>query len=225
MLTLPEELLLLAFDDEKGKVVGSASISIPFGLAGALIFELHLAERIALRGKDVSVLDNGSLNDEFLDLALRHIRDSKKPRSIGYWIKELPSRINHLPERIVDGLVSKGILKQEEHRFLWVFPVQRYPTDDPRAELDVRKRIRSVVLHGRRPDLRLVLLLSLVKSCNLVREVFKKDEAKHAKERIDYLTKNEPIGKAIAAAVQEVEAAVVALITTATVTSTVVVTR
>ena len=173
MLTVPEELLLLGLDDEKGGIISSASMSILHGLAGALIFELHLAEKIALRGKDVTVVDNEPVDDDILDLGLRHMRDSQKDRSIDYWINKFTSKSVNLLQRILDRLIDKGILKQEEHRVLWVFPVQRYPTDDPRSELDVRKRIRSVVLHGKRPDLRTVLLLSLVKACNLIPELFK----------------------------------------------------
>ncbi|MFH1737603.1 MAG: GPP34 family phosphoprotein [bacterium] len=225
MLTLPEELLLLALDDEKGKTVGSAAGALPFGLAGALIFELHLSEQIALRGKNVTVTDNGPLDDEILDLGLRHIRDSKKVRSLDYWIGSLSSKIRDLQQRIIDRLISKGILKQEEQRVLWVFPVQRYPTDDPRTESDVRKRIRSVILHGKQPDLRTVLLLSLVKACNLIPEVFRKDEVEHAKERIEHLTQKEPVGEAITHAVQAVQAAVIASIMASTVMTTAISTR
>ena len=39
MLTLPEELLLLGLHDKKGTVVSSASMALPYGLAGAVLLE------------------------------------------------------------------------------------------------------------------------------------------------------------------------------------------
>jgi len=38
--------------------------------------------------------------------------------------------------------VQKRILRREEHRILWVFPADRYPTSNPLEELEVRRRLR-----------------------------------------------------------------------------------
>ena len=46
MLNLMEELLLLALDDEKGKIIFSSSSALPYGLRGALLFELALVKKI-----------------------------------------------------------------------------------------------------------------------------------------------------------------------------------
>ena len=214
MLKLYEELLLLGFDDEKGKLIGRASMGMGFGLAGAVFFELHLAEKISLKGKDIVVTDRRALDDDILDSALQEIHKSAKRRTLDYWIGKLPSKYKNLQQRILDRLVDKGILKHEEQRALWIFPVQRYPTDDPRSEMDIRKRIRDIVLHGKKPDLKSVLLLSLVKSCELIPEIFEKDKVKFAKERIEHLTEKEPIGDAIDKAVQAIQAAIAASIAT-----------
>jgi len=41
-----EELLLLALDDEKGKIIFSSSSALPYGLRGALLLELALVKKI-----------------------------------------------------------------------------------------------------------------------------------------------------------------------------------
>jgi len=46
MLNLMEELLLLALDDEKGKIIFSSSSALPYGLRGALLLELALVKKI-----------------------------------------------------------------------------------------------------------------------------------------------------------------------------------
>ena len=42
MLNLLEELLLLALDDEKGKIISSSSLALPYGLSGAILLEFSL---------------------------------------------------------------------------------------------------------------------------------------------------------------------------------------
>ena len=45
MLNLAEELLLLALEDESGRINHAASASLGFGLAGAVLMDLTLRER------------------------------------------------------------------------------------------------------------------------------------------------------------------------------------
>ena len=219
MLTLLEELMLLALDNDKGKMVSSASMAIPFGLSGAAIFELHLADKIQLREKKVVVSDSKPCGDAILDDVQRMIQESSKPRTLNYWINRLHSKCD-LQRRTIDRLVEKKILKHEEHHVFWVFPVQRYPEGDPHSELDVRQRMRAVVLKGEKPDIRTIVLLSLVNACSLITELFGKEKAKEAKKRIDHLTENEPVGKAIKDAVEGVQAAVIAAAVAASVSVT-----
>ena len=56
MLNLMEELLLLALDDEKGKIISSSSCALPYGLRGALLLELFLAEKIDVVDKKIVVI-------------------------------------------------------------------------------------------------------------------------------------------------------------------------
>ena len=49
-LMLPEHLLLLALRDDKGSVVQSSAMALPYGLAGALVMELSMRHRVSLSG-------------------------------------------------------------------------------------------------------------------------------------------------------------------------------
>ena len=57
MLSLSEKLLLLGLHDEKGHVVMSASVALPYGLVGALLLELYLAKRIDFVEKNIQVIN------------------------------------------------------------------------------------------------------------------------------------------------------------------------
>jgi hypothetical protein len=219
MLTIAEQLLLLALHDEKGSVVFSASTALPYGLAGATLVELFLAQRIAVIGKKVQVLDSTPLGDEILDEALQLIQASAKPRDLKYWVQRVHDKLKHLKDRLADNLVQKGLLSREEHRWLKVFSSTRYPTENIGPEYEMRHTLRSIVLLGQEPTDRELALIGLVKACELVNELFAKPERREAKKRIKELTEAEMVGKAVAAVVAEITAATMTVVIAASASS------
>ncbi|GAB6173128.1 hypothetical protein JCM15765_26060 [Paradesulfitobacterium aromaticivorans] len=61
MLSLPEELLLLALNEEKGTLSWVASSKLPYVLAGSLMMELILRKRLAFDGRRFREIDQGLL--------------------------------------------------------------------------------------------------------------------------------------------------------------------
>lgn len=222
MLGLAEELLLLALEDDEGKVSGAASGSLECGLAGAVLMELALADRVSLQSGKVMVSDASPMGDEVLDRALAKIKESSKDRDAEHWISGgLDS--GALKDELLDGLVEKGVLEREEHKVLWVIPTERYPERDGEPERELRERIRAVVLDGQRPEPRLAAIVALVGACNLTDEVFSDEERKQANERLEEISSEEVIGEAISGAVAQtqaaMQAAVMASVTAATASS------
>lgn len=213
MLTLAEELYLLALNDEKGTVIGSASLALPYGLAGALVMELLLLDKLKMDGKNLIVTDKKKTGNDLLDEALDSIKQSNKIRTCQYWVNKLPSAVKDLKKRILADLVKKRILREEEQRVLWVFPTHRYPTKNGLPERELRERIRNVVLKKKEPDLRTSFIINLMKACGLIPEVFDKDERKMAKQRIGEITVNDPVGKGIEDSVTAIQAAIFTAVT------------
>lgn len=207
MLSLSEKLMLLALHDEKGSVLFSASTALPYGLAGALIIDLVFQERIALTEGKVKVRNPSPTGDGLLDETLQLIRASDKPRDIKYWVQRIYSKVKNLHKRVSNELIEKGILERREQKILWVFPSRRYPTINAAPENEIRKNIHEVVLRYKAPEKEDIALLSLVKSCDLIKEVFDKPDRKIAKKRIEAIITGEIIGKAVT----EVVTAVVAI--------------
>ncbi|MFH1754662.1 MAG: GPP34 family phosphoprotein [Candidatus Latescibacterota bacterium] len=219
MLNLCEELLLLALHDRKGTVVSSTSMALTYGLTGAILMELTLAGRLAIEEQKFVLIDPTPTGDDILDEALARIKSSKIYRKPGYWVSKL-SGIKKIKDRLLGRLVNQGILRREEHRILRVIPSRRYPTAYSVPEMKLRERIRTVVLKGKKPDERTVVIISLVNACNLIKEIFDKEERKAAKKRIKEITESEAIGKAVSDTVAGVQAAVLATITATTVAAT-----
>jgi golgi phosphoprotein 3 len=213
MLTLAEELLLLGLRDEQGTVASGASVSLRYGVSGAVLAELISAGRLGMddRGR-VSVIDASPTGDDLFDDVLAQIVERKKPRTLKDWVLSLGQGKLKVVQRLESRLVGRGILREEEGRILWVFPTHRFPEMDSTPEMVVRERLRAVVLGGETPDARTSMLLALVKATRLVNEVFGKEQRDTAKARIEELTHGEASGAAVSGAVKAVEAATMAAV-------------
>lgn len=219
MLTLAEELLLLALDDEEGSVTRSASASLDYGLAGAMLVELTLQGRLGMEGENFVLLDASPTGDILLDRVIYRVQSARKNRDPQHWVSQIGS--GSIRSALTDRLVEKGILEREARHVLWVIPYRRYPTRDAGPERDVRERVRAVVLDGAEPQPRDAAILSLIKSCNLVDEVFLPEERKRAHERLEEISADELIGKSVSGAVAQAQAATQAAVTGAVVATTI----
>lgn len=219
-LTLSEQLLLLALRDEKGTVVSRAGMALDFGLAGALLLELTVKEKINIREGKLVIQNATPSGDPLHDEVLAILRTkSGKLKPMKYWVPRLASKMKKLRHKIADRLVLSGILRLEKKRILGIFPSVRYPTTNPLPELEVREQLKHAVLEGASPSMDTRMILNLVKACNLSDEVFGKKRRKQVKLRFKELEKDpgngEIVGKAVSEAVQAVQAAVFAAVTTA----------
>jgi Golgi phosphoprotein 3 len=208
-LSLAEELLLLALNEEKGTVLMTASVGLPYGLAGALLIDLSEAGLVRLEGKEVLAAPTGAARDELLDEALGAIRASRRTRTLGHWVNKIGRSGGKIKKRLLDRLVSKGILKQEEHRLLLVFPTMRYPEANPMPEYGIRERVRAAIRGFTPPDARTAALISLVYACDLTGVVFEKGERREARKRAKAISQSQPVGSAVAHAVEAIKAAVI----------------
>ncbi len=221
-MILAEELLLLGLRDEQGTVAGGASLALKYGLGGAILAELLLLNRLRLEEKDrVALVDDSPTGDDVLDEALTAIAKRQKPRSLRDWVRDFGGgRLQKVQDRLTRRLVDRGILREEEGRFLWVFPTHHFPTVDPTPEQRLRDRIHGVILYGSTPDERTLILLSLLKASKLVDEVFPPEQRKEAGQRIQALAKDVAAGPAVAKAIAATQAALIAVIASTTVVST-----
>jgi golgi phosphoprotein 3 len=214
MLSIAEELFLLALNDAKGDIPNSIAIPLQFALGGALLTELFLAGKIQQNEhKKVVLVDETPCTDPLLRETLEQIRLTEgHPHKIAYWIKELNPKPKKFLKRLGEGLVQKGILAQKEKRYLWVIPYVVYPQQDASAKYWVKQHLRGVVLAGEVADFHSVMVLSLVRVGGLLDFVFTRDELKAARKQVDRITKDALLGQAVTEAIQETEDAVAALV-------------
>lgn len=218
-MLLAEELLLLALDDESGKVRVS---EIDKGLAGAVLLELALLERVRVteRGEDVRrgrlVLRNGPAPEHpalaaGLDVLAR--REGRKPENV------IDALAKGLRDRVADGLVEAGVLRRESHRVLGLIPVRRLPAQDSTHETTVRGRIVSA-LDGATPDERTAALIALLSALNAVTTVFDVPNRRAAKRRAKEIAEGQWAATAVRKAVEAVYAATSAAVVAASAAAT-----
>ncbi len=190
MFTLTEELFLLSLREGTNSVNLPHSSTLPYALAGAMLVELSLRDRIRVEdGKWIIPVDNlPEEDDERLKELLADIHASTKPRKITHWINQVGAKGEELERKLLTALVKRGVLKEEKKKFLWVIPFTEYSQQDASAKYLRKQQLRDIVLGGKEPDKQSLVLLSLMKSIDLLGQIFTQDEMKAARSRIEEMS-------------------------------------
>lgn len=202
-LNLADKMLLLALDDEKGTFV-SGPFALTYGLAGAILLELSLKECIKIVNKKVVVNNANRMDDPLLERYLELLRNSKKERSLKYWVEKFGNKERTIKKEILNKLILKGILVKREQKFLWVFNNDKFPTVNAKPEHMLRKRLYELIEFNKKPTLDELMLISLIDTCDLNKIVYGKDRAKRCKDTIKRVIADAKSSPLISSTIKEV---------------------
>ncbi|MEM9227194.1 MAG: GPP34 family phosphoprotein [Verrucomicrobiota bacterium] len=208
MLRFSEEILLLALDDATGKLHPLPERAIDFATVGALLMELAFANRVDTCDKELNIIDRSPTGDALLDGILTALPKDTDSLPIPNAITAALVKATDFRQALFQSLIAKGILKQEEHRFLWVMHERRYPVLDETEEAEVKFRIRDVILNEAIPDPRDVVIICLMHACDLSQYIFSEQELERVRQRIEQVSKMDFIGQALATAIQRIQQAI-----------------
>jgi hypothetical protein len=197
MSTFAEEFLLLALSDPKGEFVREPPDRYENALAGAILMDLALLNRIDTDLDHLILIDPTTTGDPSLDRALALIREYPDSKSTAYWIEEIRYRIDEFRDVLINRLIDRGMLKREERKLLGLIPQTRYAASPGPEERELRERLRTTILSDDIPDPRDILLISLLTSCNLLNRLFSRAEIQATQERIDQIAQMDLIGQAV----------------------------
>lgn len=211
MLTLTEELMLLAVHDEKGNVIFSATSSIPYGISCCMILDLYYKGIISIdeNNMEIEIIKNEETHIEFLDKAFKQLDSKSKSKSLDFWIRALAHDIKDYQNLIYENLVLNGILRREAKKLLFIIKFDRYPTLNPAPELETRDRIHKSVMMDIEPDNQLLQLIGLMYACNLINEVFPENMRVAAKKSIKSLIEKDRYSKLVIKIAEEMTTLVV----------------
>lgn len=169
-LTLPEELILLALDPDRGRPTCKAR-DLAYGTAGAVLAELELQGRIREERGRVQVVNPLDPADPLLAALLRTLAPPAKGRRPGVrarrWVGD---NDRHVQEKYLDSLVERAVLSRETRRFLGVFPYHRHFPGVADLSRGVLDRFAAAEAAGY-PDHRDRVLASLVSAIGLAGEL------------------------------------------------------
>ncbi len=209
-LHLYEEVLLLALRDKQGSV--HFGIHYQFALAGALVAELMLTNKIAVeangRRKFVVLVNGDPTGDEILDECLEKLKAAKRRQQVQVWVRRF-SQIPRLKHRAASSLVKRRILKLEEDQVLFLFRRKLYPEIDPRPEKRILDRMRDAIFTDKRDiDPHTLVLIAICDSTGLLKANLDKKRLRERKRRIKQIVEGVLVGKATKEAVEAMQAAV-----------------
>jgi len=203
MLGFVEEIVLLQLD-ERGRLIELPLSAADVVLAGAALMELALRNKEDTDVNRIFVVDREPTGDEILDDALNTLVAAGSDTTTSAAIERITLNARSYRDIALKRLVERGVLREEEGRFLWVFHTRRYPVIDDTEQREVRARLRQLILTDEIPDPRDVVLLCLIDACGLLGLVLSLDEIALRRQRIEQLTRLDLIGQAMTKAVGEI---------------------
>ena len=204
MLRFAEEIMLLLLENEGEKFLRVPDLSLRYALAGGVLMDLAMEDRIDTDLEKLILVDPTPLGDDILDPVLAEIAGAEELRDARYWVERAAGRASETRKAAIERLIARGILERREDRYLWVLRARRYPVVDDRAEREVKLRIMEVLFDDVIPSPRDVVIVCLADACGLFSELLSGREYRLALPRIELVRKMDLIGRAVMAAITDI---------------------
>jgi Golgi phosphoprotein 3 len=205
MLTMLEEVVLLAVDESSGCLRASREWGAAYALVGALFFDLALAGRIDTDTDSISIVNREPTGNAILDRMLALMAEKPHIASVRQWIETFFDRRQDLEGEALQSLISQGILRHEKTKLLWIIDVERFPLVNNRPQQHVKLRLAQAILGDEIPDTRDIMLVSLAEACGLLGCVLSEGQLQARRPRIQTLCGLETISRKVTAAIADLE--------------------
>jgi hypothetical protein len=200
---LAQELLLLGVDNA-GRIRGRYP-RYDLSLAGAVLLDLALADRIDVQGGRLVVKDSHGVGDAVLDEAVTAI--GARNLRVKQWVRRLRKGLRG---RLVDQLVASGVLHAEPGRAFGVFPVTRHPVAAPAAVAGLHQRLRAAFDANGPIEPHSAALCGLIRTAGLDRRLFPERSIQDVRRRLDQISLDHYVMDAVRAAIRDIRVAMVA---------------
>lgn len=206
MIRLVEEILLLVLDEDHGELAPNyPSRLLDVLVAGAVLMELALENRIDTDLERLVLADATPLDDDLLDPTLADVAGGPSERDADYWLVRTAERAREIRERTTARLVERGILEAEAGGIFFsafVARSRRYPSHGGRPVEEVRLRIMRTLFSDEIPGPRDVALICLSDASGVLGRLLTDAEHKRLRERVEMIRKLDLIGRSLLAAIR-----------------------
>lgn len=197
MLTMLEEVVLLAVDERTGGLRSTREFGTAYALVGAVFFDLALARRIDTDTDTIHIVDAAPTGNRTLDRMLARMASRPDLKTVREWIEEIFLQRDDLEGEALHSLIAQGILRHEQSKRLWIIDVERFPMVNSRPLQHVKLRLAEAILTDQIPDTRDIMLVSIAHQCGLLGYVLSDDELLNRKDRVQMLSGLETISRKV----------------------------
>ncbi len=205
MLTMLEEVVLLAVDETTGELRSTREFGTAYALVGALFFDLALARRIDTDTDRIHILDTSPTGNATIDRTLAQMARRTDLKTVREWVEEIFLRRHDLEGEGLDSLIARGILRHEVSKRLWIIDVERFPIANNGPQQHVKLRLANAILSDDIPECRDMMLVSLADQCGLLGYVLSEAELTHRRHRIQQLCGVETISRKVNEAIANLD--------------------
>jgi hypothetical protein len=205
MLTMLEEVVLLAVDEKTGRVRSTREFGTTYALVGAVFFDLALARKIDTDTEAIQIVDRTPTGNATLDRVLAKMAARPDLKTVAEWIEEMFLQRDDLEGEALKSLTDRGVLRHEQSKLLWVIDIERFPMVDNKPQQHVKLRLANAILGDDIPDTRDIMLVSIADQCGLLGYVLSDVELENRKDRIRVLTRLETISRKVADAIHALD--------------------
>ena len=202
MISLTEELTLLAVEDDGRIAYTAGSPNFAMALIGACIVDLNKAGRVDADLAGLHVLSTEPTGLAAQDRVLEVIAAGPQ-QTTERWVLELQGDSPDLVRMTLGQLQKRGILHQAEKRFLWALRARRYPIDDGgKEQKEAKLRILGALLSDGLPTPDDSMLIGLAVAGGLLEAFLSKSEVARLAERIAEIGGLDLVVRAVEAAIR-----------------------
>jgi len=207
MLTMLEEIVLLAVDEKTGCLRSVREYATAYALVGAVFFDLALARKIDTDTETIEVIDTTPTGNATLDRVLSDMARRTHLKTVEDWIEQLFYGRDDIEGEALKSLIERGILRHQKSKLMWIIDVESYPMVNNKPQKFVADRLASAILGDEIPDTRDIMLVSIAAPCGLLSYVLVEDALERRRRRIDLLCHLETISRKVSAAIVSLDAA------------------
>ena len=201
MLTMLEEVVLLAVDEKNGRVRSPREFGTADALVGAVFFDLALARKIDTDTEKIEILDAAPTGNATQDRVLARMSQRPDLTTVRDWIEEMFLQRDDFEGEALQSLIAQGILRHEQSKLLWIIDVERFPMVDNKPQQHVKIRLAQAILTDAIPETRDIMLVSIAEHCGLLGYVLSDVELENRRERIRTLCNLETISRKVGEAI------------------------
>jgi len=210
MLRYAEEILVLVLDEGRGELApGMPERSFALALAGAVLMDLAVEDRIDTDSERLMLLDATPLGEDLLDPTLAEIASADQTHDTGYWLERTAGRGDRIREAALTRLTDRGILRSEADGLLSLAPsvsrARRYPVADGQWVEETRLRIMRLLFSDDIPDPRDIGIIALADACGVFHAILAPEERAQVRDRIDLLRNLDLIARTMSQTIKELD--------------------